>query len=184
MPSTNQLDKPRKGEERIGGSALKEIVESDEFYTIQKVSEGSDLFYFRAIGDYVRGFLLSRKTLVLTYRKQVIYKMKVQEMRQDGEDVPVEDDRIVEFPGLKYLRRVIDKNELIGSLIRIVYIGRQKTGLGHSAKVFEVFKDLGVTSRKESYQDGSKRGYKKRAGTKSAGRRRQRRSSSGVTANV
>jgi len=183
VTSTNQLSKPRKDEKRIGGSALKEVVESDEFYTMQKVSEGSELFYFRAIGDYVKGFLIARQTLVLTHRKQVVYKMKVQEMRQDGEDVPVEYNQIVEFPGLKHLRRVIDKNELIGSLIRVVYIGREKTGLGHSAKVFDVFKDLGVTSRKESYQNGSTRKYKKRAGTKPAGRR-VRRNAAGVTANV
>lgn len=163
MPSQNQLSKPRKNEKRIGGDALKEVVESDEFYTMQKVSEGSEIFYFRAIGDYLKGFLITRQTLVLTHRKQVIYKMKAQEIRQDGEDVPVKDDQVVEFPGLKYLRRVIDKNELIGSLIRIVYIGREKTGLGHSAKVFDVFKDLGVISRKEIYQDGRKRKYKKRA---------------------
>ena len=164
MPSQNQLSKPGKNEERIGESDLKEVVESDGFYTMQKVSEGSEIFYFRAIGDYVKGFLISRQTIVLTHCRQVIYKMNVQAMRQDGEDVPVEDDQVVEFPGLKHLRRIIDKNELIGSLIRIVYIGREKTGLGHSAKVFDVFKDVGVTSRKESYQDGSKRKYKKRAG--------------------
>jgi len=179
VTSTNQISKPRKNEERIGGSDLKEVLESDEFYTMQKVSEGSELFYFRAIGDYVKGFLIGRQTLVLTHRKQVVYRMKAQEIRQDGEDVPVEDDRFIEFPGLKYLRRVIDKNELIGSLIRVVYIGRQKTGLGHSAKVFDVFKDLGVTSRKEVYQDGRKRKYKKRARTGRAGR-----NAAGVPASV
>lgn len=174
MTSTNQLSKPRKNEQRIGESDLKEVVESDGFYTMQKVSEGSELFYFRAIGDYVKGFLVGRQTLVLTHRKQVVYKMKVQEMRQDGEDVPVQEGQVVEFPGLKHLRRIIDKNELVGCLIRVVYIGREKTGLGHSAKVFDVFKDLGVTSRKEVYQDGSKRKYKKRA----------RRNAARVTANV
>ena len=170
MTSHNRLSKPRKDEKRIGEDALKEVVGSDEFYTLQRISEGSDIFYFLALGDYVKGFLISRQTLVLYNRKQVVYKMKAQEIRQDGKDVPVKDAQLIEFPGLKYLRRVIDRNELIGSLVRIVYIGREKTGLGHSAKVFDVFKDLGVLSRKESYQDGSKRKYKKRARTKPAGR--------------
>jgi len=174
VASPNQLSKPRKNEKRIDESALKEVVGSDGFYTMQKVSEGSDIFYFRAIGDYIKGFLISRQTIVLTHRRQVIYKMKVQEMRQDNEDVPVKNDQVVEFPGLKHLRRIIDKNELIGSLLRIVYIGREKTGLGHSAKVFDVFKDLGVISRKEVFQDGSKRKYKKRAGTKPKSRSRRR----------
>ncbi len=175
MASTNQLSKPRKNEERIGDSALKEVLESDGFYTMQKVSEGSELFYFRAIGDYIKGFLVGRQTLVLTHRRQVVYKMNVQEIRQDAEDVPVKDNQVVEFPGLKYLRKVIDKNELIGSLVRIVYIGRQKTGLGHSAKVFDVFKDVGVTSRKEVYQNGTKRKYKKRAKTNAGPKHRPRR---------
>ena len=183
MTSQNQLSKPRKNEERIGGPALKEIVDSDSFYTTQKISEGSDLFYFRSTGDFVKGFLIGRITLVLTHRKQVIYKMKVQEMRQDGEDIPVKDGQIVEFPGLKYIRRTLDKNELVGSLIRIVYIGREKTGLGHSAKVFDVFKDVGVTSRKEVWQDGSKRKYRKRARTK-PGPGRAERNAAGVTAKV
>lgn len=183
MTSHNRLSKPREDEKRIGGSALAEIIESDEFYTLQRISEGSDIFYFLALGDYVKGFLLSRQTLVLYNRKQVVYKMKAQEIRQDGNDIPIEGDQLIEFPGLKYLRRVIDKNELIGSLVRIVYIGREKTGLGHSAKVFDVFKDLGVISRKEVYQDGRKRKYKKRAGTKPAGRRAGR-DAARVTANV
>jgi len=182
VPSTNQLSKPRKGEQRIGGSALAEIVESDEFYTLQRISEGSDIFYFLALGDYVKGFLISRQTLVLYNRKQVVYKMKAQEIRQDGKDVPVKDDQVIEFPGLKYLRRVIDKNELIGSLVRIVYIGRQKTGLGHSAKVFDVFKDLGVFTRKESYQDGPNQ--RKSKSRKKPAERRARRDAARVPANV
>ena len=186
MPSTNQLSKPRKNEQRIGGPDLKEVVESDSFYTLQRISEGSDIFYFLALGDYVKGFLIRRQTLVLYNRKQVVYTMKAQEIRQDGKDIPVEDEQLIEFPGLKYLRRTLDKNELLGSLIRIVYIGRQKTGFGHSAKVFDVFKDVGVASRKEIYQDGSKRKYKKRARTKPrpGGRRRAGRDAARITANL
>ena len=170
MASLNQLSKPGKGEKRIGESALKEIVESDAFYVKHRFSEGN-LFYFHEHGDYLKGFLISRQTDNDNTRfKQVTYKMKVREMRQDGKDYPIEGDLVVEFPGLKYLQRTIDKNELIGSLVRIVYIGRQKTKWGHSAKVFDVFKDLGITSRKEVYQDGSTRKYKKRARTKPARR--------------
>jgi len=173
VTSINKLSKPRKTEQRIDKSALEKIVESEGFYTTQKTSDGRDLFYFYEYGDYLKGFLISRQTGKFTNYKAVTYKMKVQEMRQDGADVPVEDGQIVEFPALKYLQRTIDKNELIGSLIRIVYIGRQKTGKGHSAKIFDVFKDVGVASRKEIYQDGSKRKYKKRARTK-PGRARRR----------
>lgn len=183
MTSENQLSKPRKNEERIGGPALKDILDSDAFYTRQKISEGSDLFYFQSYGDCIKGFLIGRQTLVFNNRSQVVFKMKVQEMRQDDEDLPVKDGQVIEFPGLKYLRRTLDKNELVGSLIRIVYIGRQKTGLGHSAKVFDVFKDVGVASRKEIYQDGFKRKYKKRAGTK-PGPGRAKRNAAGVAATV
>ena len=178
MASLNKLSKPRKGEKRIGESELREIVESDRFYNKPKIlrfAEYSEIFYFYKIGDFLKGFLISRQTSTLTHYRQVTYKMKVQKMRQDGKDYPIKGDLVVEFPGLKYLQRNIDKNELIGSNIRIVYIGRKKTGLGHSAKIFDVFKDLGITSRKEIYQDGSKRKYKKRPKTNTGPKRGPRR---------
>lgn len=162
MTSENQLEKPRKNEKRIGEDDLKKIIESDTFYSKQKIADGGDIFYFHELGDYLKGVLLSRQTAILTNYKTVTYKMEVREMRQDSKDVPVKDNQVVEFSGLKYLRRVIDKNELIGSTIRIVYVGRQRTGLGHSAKVFDVFKITGISSEKESYQDGSKRGYNRK----------------------
>jgi len=149
-----KLSKPAKNEKRVGESALKKVIESDLFYNKPKISEGGELFYFYTYGDYLKGFLLKRQTRDLTHYRQVTYKMKALEMRQDGEEVPIKypDGLIVEFPGLKYLRKIIDKNELLGSLVRIVYIGREKSGRGHSAKVFDVFKDVGVMSEKESYQ--------------------------------
>ena len=186
MASINQLSKPGKNEKRIGESSLKKVVESDAFYTKNIIAQDGDIFYFHQYGDYLKGFLISRQNRTTRDYPMVTYKMKVQEMRQDGEDVPVKDNQVVEFPGLKYLRRVIDKNELLGSLIRIVYIGREKTGLGHSAKVFDVYKDVGVASRKETYQDGSKRKYKKRARTKPqpGGKRRAGRNAARVAANL
>ncbi len=162
MTFETPLEKPRKNEKRVGEDYLKKILESDEFFTTPKTLEGTNIFYFHNFGDYLKGFLISRQTLVLTNYKTVTYKMKVQEIRHDGKDVPVKDGQVEEFPGLSGLRRIIDKNELIGSLVRIVYIGRKKTGFGHSAKIFDVFKDVGVLRRKELRQDGSKRKCKKR----------------------
>ena len=169
MSSTKQLTKqlktPKKNEQRIGGKALRKIVESAAFYSNPRILDGGDIFYFYKPGDFIKGYLLSRHTETLTYYKQVMFKMMVHEMRQDGENIPIKypPGRIAEFPGLKYLRKIIDKNELVGCLVRIVYLGREKSGMGHSAKVFDVFKDVGVASAKESYQSAATRKYKKRA---------------------
>ena len=170
MPSTKQLTRPKKNEQRIGGKALKKLVESAAFYSNPRIIDGGDIFYFYKPGDFLKGFLLGRHTDTLTYYKKLLFKMKVLEMRQDGSDVEIKypPGRIVDFPGLKYLRKIIDKNELVGKLVRIVYIGREKSGMGHSAKVFDVFKDVGVMTEKESYQSAVTRKYKKTASKKKA----------------
>jgi len=165
-----------KNEERIGGSSLQKIIESDAFYTTQKTSKGRDFFYFHEYGDYLKGFILSKQSNAHISRSNS-FRIKVTEMRRDGKDVAVEDEQVEEFFANYQLQRTIDKNELIGSLVRIVYIGRKKTGFGHSAKIYDVFKDVGVSRRKELRQDGTKRKYAKRKkpGTKpKSGRARAR----------
>lgn len=167
MPSEIQLEKPRKNEQRIGEDDLKKIIESDDFYTKDqaKTKTGTPFFFFHEYGDYLKGQLLSKQKSI-DIKRQASYRIRVEAMRQDGAEVPVVAGQVAEFPGNRQLQRVIDKNELIGSWIKIVYIGREKTRFGHSAKIYDVFKITGISSEKESRQDGSKRKYKKRARTR------------------
>jgi len=92
-------------------------------------------------------------------------------MRRDGADVEIcpGKEPVEEFMGNKILQRLIDKNELIGSTVRIVFIGKKKTAFGHSAKIYDVFKVTGISQEREARQDGSKRRYKKhRKGSRAA----------------
>jgi len=184
MTSETQLEKPGKNEKRIGEKDLKKVIESDTYYTKAKpvrTARGPiDFFYFHEYGDYLKGQLLS-KVNNEDIKRQASYQIRIEAMRRDGAEVPVVAGQVEEFPGNRQLQRVIDKNELIGSTIKIVYIGRQKTRFGHSAKIYDVFKIIGILSEKEIRQDGSKRKYKKRAGTRPMSGAARLRQSSGRT---
>ncbi|MBA7523270.1 hypothetical protein ES705_15393 [subsurface metagenome] len=167
VPSKTQLEKPRKNEQRIGEEDLIKIIESDNYYTKDqaRTKTGTPFFYFHEYDDYLKGQLLSKQHHD-DIKRQASYRIRVEAMRHDGAEVPVVAGQVAEFPGNRQLQRVIDKNELIGSTIKIVYIGREKTRLGHSAKIYDVFKITGISKESESRQDGSKRKYKKRIRSK------------------
>lgn len=180
MTSKIQLEKPHKNERRIGEESLKKIIETDTFYTKHFTPAGRDFFYFHDYGDYLKGQLLGKHSNAHIGRS-ASYRIKVEAMRRGGVEVPVAEGHIEEFFANRILQRTIFKNELIGSTVRIVYIGRQKTAFSHSAKIFDVFKVTGVFTEKESYQDGSKRKYKKRARTKPKSRAARVRQAEGRT---
>ena len=160
MTSIDKLSKPGKNEKRIGEEDLRKILKSDDFYTTVETRSGTKFFYFHDYGDYLKGQLLTKQHND-DIKRQASYRIRVEAMRQDRAEVRVVTGLVEEFPGNRHLQRVLDKNELIGSTIRIVYIGRQKTSFGHSAKIYDVFKISGISSEKESRQNGSKRGYNK-----------------------
>lgn len=162
MTSENLLKNPRKNERRIGESSLIKVINSDTFYTKQVRPDGRDFFYFHDYGDYLKGQLLGKRSNVNIGRGPS-YLIRVEAMRRDGVDVDIcpGKEPVEEFFANKILQRTIEKNELIGSFVRIVYIGRQKTGFGHSAKIYDVFKVTGISQEREAKQDGSTRKYKK-----------------------
>jgi hypothetical protein len=172
VASKIQLQNPRKNEKRIGESSLKRVIASDKFYTldIAVTPSGREFFYFHDYGDMLKGQLLGKRSNVNIGRSPS-YRIRVEEMIRDGEEVVIFPGKepIEEFFGNNMLQRTIDKNELIGSFVRIVFIGRQKTGFGHSAKVYDVFKITGIEHEREVRQDGSTRRYKKnRKGSRAA----------------
>ncbi len=172
----DKLTKPRKNEKLLGKRTLQKTVESPDFYTKAYTDDGRFFFYFNNLGDFVKGRLLGKRANADVHRSNS-YRMELCELNVNGKNVPVDYNEIVEFFANRQLQRTIDRNELIGSLVRIAYIGKKKTRFGHYQKVYAVYKDLGVASRKESFQNEGKpsKPKKSRPGpTTKAGRERGR----------
>ena len=117
-----------------------------------EIDEGGDtkgVFYFHQAGDYLLGYLLCKETVQTIHYPFITYKMKVIEARQDGCDLVVEEDQVVEFPGNVELRRLIDGNELIGSLVKLIYKGKKG-----QHKMYDVWKDKGTFYSDEEQKHG------------------------------
>ena len=121
--------------------------------------EGDGLFYFHEPGDYLKGILygtLIRETLHYKFKT---YRMKVYEGRQDGVDLIIDGEQMIEFPANVKIRRLVDDHELQGSLVKIVYKGKKGR-----YKKYEVWKDTGTFYAREEQKYGKiKRKRKSRA---------------------
>ena len=138
------------------------------FVEVDADGGGKGIFYFHRAGDYLLGYLLCRETIQTPHYPFITYKMKVLEARQDGENLIIEDDQVIEFPGNVQIRRIIDGHELIGSLVKIVFKG--KSG---QHKNYDVFKDTGTFYENKEPQYGKSRAKttrrKRKPGRKSTG---------------
>jgi len=149
--------------DRIAGPLVDRLKKSPRFYSIPKTASGDDFFIFRRAGDTLYGCLYGKHSQVGVARS-CSYRMLAYQAIQDGKKLPVDPEgQIVEFPGCALLQRIIDnpKNDLRGSLVKIVYVGRLKKsrGIGRSMKIFEVYKDKGtITPNLQRQQPKRKRG--------------------------
>lgn len=156
--------KPQKLEQ-VAKKIVDRLKASPRFYSIPKTATGDDFFIFRRAGDMLYGILYGKHSQVGVARS-CSYRMMAYEAKQDGKKIPLgPDGKIVEFPGCALLQRIIDnpKNDLRGSLVKIVYIGRLKKsrGVGRSMKIFEVYKDKGtITPNLQRLQPKTKRSKK------------------------
>lgn len=142
------------------------------FAEVQADGDVEGVFYFHQAGDYLFGWLLCKESIQTAHYPFVTYKMKVIEARQDRHDLIVDEDQVIVFPGNVMLRRIIDGNELIGSLVKIVFKGKR----GH-AKNYDVFKEKGTfySNQEQKHERSrkrakSKRGTAGRTGSNAAGR--------------
>lgn len=128
------------------------------------------LFYFHETGDYLKGILFAIQIRQTIHYEFATYRMKLWEGRQDGVDLLVKPDQVVEFPANLKMRRVIEDHELIGSVVRIIYKGKRGR-----YKKYEVWKDTGTFYESEDRKYGrTKRKRKKRskpAATTGAGKK-------------
>jgi len=94
-------------------------------------------FIFRWPGDRIEGRLIAGP--ICNNRRNSSYKIET----ADGDEV--------EFFGNKQIHETIRKGELLGSWIRIEYIGQQVIpGCKKARKVYRIWKDKGVVTPKYS----------------------------------
>jgi len=146
------LKKRKKTTEvQVGKEITDKAKKSDRFYT-ELTESGRPIFYFQQPGDYVKGRLIGTTTAIYQFYSQRIYKIEAWEIVQYGQIVPVEEDHIIEIVAYRDLQRIIDRCELMGSIVRIKMIGRLRTSGGHFRFVWEVYKDMGTFTENEVKQ--------------------------------
>lgn len=109
------------------------------FAELQENGEDKRIFYFHTPGDFLYGYLLCKEKIETLHYPFSTYKIKAFKGVQDGVALIIEGDQVIEFPANMVLRRKIDDNELIGSLVRIVFQGKRG-----QKKDYKVFKDIGT----------------------------------------
>lgn len=119
----------KPAETEIGKSKVDRIVESRQFEPEYREEPKREFRLFRWKGDQIEGILGAPIT---NFRRNTSYP------------ITLDDGRTVEIFGNKLLHELIRKHELIGSKVRIVYIGRQQIPRCRPRKIYRVFKITGV----------------------------------------
>ena len=151
MVTDDLFSETKAGEVEVGRYSTQRLVKSDQFFSKVFTPSGREFFIFSQIGDFVKGILGwgSRDNSHINRTKS--YQIKVHEARQHGKDLYIKDGQIEEFFANRQLQRYILAHELANRCVRIVFIGRKKSGYGgHSAKVYRVFIDKGIITEMES----------------------------------
>ena len=133
--------------EEVGGKTIDYIERSRTFEPWEKPQVGVRFLIFKQKGEYVEGIL---GPPITNLRRATSYPI----------DTGAE---TVEIFANRLLHRLIQKFELVGSRVRIVYIGRQFISYGgHMRKIFRVYKVKGCF--KETLEPvGAKKQAKKRS---------------------
>jgi hypothetical protein len=120
------------GTEEVAGRTIDRITQMRNFEPFQRPQVGARFFIFRQRGDAIEGII---RSAVQNFQRTNSYPIEL----DTGE--------IVEIFANKLLQRIIERNELIYSRVRIVYIGRQFVWGGHARKIYRVFKIKGVITQ-------------------------------------
>ena len=121
---------PRKNETEPSKALIDRITRSRTFEPFDKPTTGTEFFIFRCKGDFLEGKICGHA---------------IQNIRRSSSfPIKLDDGRVVEIFAGRLLHRIIMKNELVFSRVRIVYIGRQHTNFaGHQRKIYRVYKITG-----------------------------------------
>jgi len=120
-----------------------------KFMEADKEGSGNGLFYFHDPDDFLFGYLIGKQSRETFHYRVTTYSMKAIEARQDGCDVIIEEDQVIEFPANIKLRRLLEDHELIGSLVKIIFKGRRGR-----YKKYEVYQDEGTfySNQEQKYE--------------------------------
>lgn len=141
MPKVKQIE--------VGKKQVDKIVKMRNFEPEVREHPHRQFYIFRWQGDQIEGIL---GPPVTNYRRNTSYPIQLN------------DGNTVEIFGNKLLHSIIRENELIGSRVKIVYIGRQHNVWGRPAKVYRVYKvqGIGLLTHKRYDEKSSKPKRRKR----------------------
>jgi hypothetical protein len=163
MVTDDLYSKPMDGEVEVGRESTQRIVNSDKFFSKVFTPSGREFFIFSEPGDFIKGILLAGSRDNSHINRTKSHQIAAKEIRQHGQDLVLENGLVEEFFANRQLQRFFRRDKLAGKCVRIVYIGRVKSGWGgHSAKAYRVFIDKGIFEESEEEVYGSKRRKTKR----------------------
>jgi hypothetical protein len=120
------IEKSKKtSETEIMGAAIDRIEQLRTFEPFDRPTIGCRFHRFRNRGETLEGML---GFPIVNYRQGTSYPLQL----DNGE--------IVEIVANKLLHKQINKGELCGQRVKIVYIGRDFTHAGRCRKIYRVFK--------------------------------------------
>ena len=119
----------KTSETEIGKKQIDKITKSRRFEPERREPPANKYFIFRWQGDDITGILGAPIT---NFRRNTSYPIT----KENGETV--------EIFGNKILHEIIRQNELIGSKVRIIYIGRQQIPHCRPRKIYRIYKITGV----------------------------------------
>jgi hypothetical protein len=127
--------------EQVAGRTIDRIEQSRTFEPWNKPQIGSRFFIFKQKGDFIQGILGQPIT---NFQRATSYPIE-----------QIEDGEVVEIFANRLLHRIFQKHELIGTCVRVVYIGRQYIFYGgHARKIYRVYKVKGtITQHRELVSD-------------------------------
>jgi hypothetical protein len=154
MRCKTEKNSKKTSEIEIMGNTIDRIEQLRTFEPFDKPIVGCRFYRFRNRGESIEGML---GFPIVNYRQGTSYPLQL----DNGE--------IVEIVANKLLHKQINKGELCGKRVKIIYIGRDYTYAGRCRKVYRVFKiDYPkIFSRKQWLKiiDESKKGAKKNGKT-------------------
>lgn len=142
---------------RVDEEELRKVQSSYEYWSPHVLGEEPSnwekrkFFIFREIGDSIEGFLGPG---IVNYRRNKSYPVQL----SNGD--------VYEIFGNRWLHRIIEDNELVGSIVRITYVGlRRVYGHARSQKIYDVekvtFGDVTIQTPKDKKTRSKKRKEKR-----------------------
>ena len=142
-------------DKEVGKDITERLVHSKFFYSPPLTQSGKPFFVFSKTGDYLKGELIG-KSDYKTLLRSAAYAVQIEEGKMNGEQLDVLDGQIEEFCANAQVQRIIEKNQLIKAIVRIVYVGRFRPPRAlHTTKVYRVFKEFGFAHSDERPQTSS-----------------------------